>query len=527
MKEPVAEPVLTDQEAFSPAPPSRFLTSVLWNWLGVGVSLFIGFVLSPIIVRRLGAERYGIWALVFALLDYFWFFDFGMNTAIVNFSARYRTANEPEKLNELINTALAFFSVISVVLVGSTLLVSSHSAVLFPGVSPIYRVEFSRLILLTGLSWSGFVLLHIFTSCLDGFQRFELTSRAWIAMLMVRGVGCLVLVLNGYGLLEMAVMVVIGQLLCYLVNFWNFSRIFPGLRFGRVLIRWGMFREMTHYGVHSFVATAANLLLNQGPALVTGHLLPTAFVGFFSLPLRLLQYGVDAVSRVGIVTRSRSAALDTSEDYQSVLRLGIYTNRYCFAIFMPVVLFLLLYGKELITKWISAEFAANSAPLLPILAPAVAIAMAGQFNSSSILFGLGKHQWYSRVLLAEAVVSIALMWLVIPQHGILGAAWVVSILMLLSRGIITPWIVSRSVNVSFGYYMNSIYMAPVLTAAPIFALGWFLKSHLLAGANWIQLGAAAVLLSSLYLVAALFTCMEAEHRQHLWDWVRPPQKTIV
>jgi O-antigen/teichoic acid export membrane protein len=527
MKELVAEQVLTDQEAFSPAPPSRFLTSVLWNWLGVAISLFIGFILSPYIVRRLGAERYGIWALVFALLDYFWFFDFGMNTAIVNFSARYRTAGQPEKLNALINTALAFFSLISVVLVASTLVVSSHTTRLFPGISPAYRNEFEHLVLLTGLSWSGFVLLHIFTSCLDGFQRFELTSRAWIAMLLVRGVGCLILVLNGYGLMEMAIMVVIGQLLCYLVNFWNFRRIFPGLRFGRALVQWSMFREMTSYGIHSFVATSANLLLNQGPTLVIGHMLPAAFVGFFSLPMRLLQYGVDAVSRVGNVTRSRSAALDTGQDYQSVLRLGIYTNRYCFAIYMPAVLYLLLYGKELITRWINLEFAVASAPLLPILAPAIAVAMAGQFNSSSILFGLGKHRWYSRVLLAEAVGSIALMWLVIPKQGILGAAWVVSILMLISRGIITPWIVSRSVGVSLGYYMYSIYMAPILTAAPVFALGLFLKSHGVSGHSWRELGIAAVLLSSLYLGAALFTSMEAEHRQLLWAWLRPPQKTPV
>lgn len=39
---------------------------MLWNWLGVAVSLFTGFVLSPVVMRRLGAERYGIWTLVFS-----------------------------------------------------------------------------------------------------------------------------------------------------------------------------------------------------------------------------------------------------------------------------------------------------------------------------------------------------------------------------------------------------------------------------------------------------------------------------
>ena len=60
-------------------------------------------------LRRLGAERYGIWVLVFSILDYFWFFDLGLNTAVTNFCARFLATREPEKINEVINTALFYF----------------------------------------------------------------------------------------------------------------------------------------------------------------------------------------------------------------------------------------------------------------------------------------------------------------------------------------------------------------------------------------------------------------------------------
>jgi hypothetical protein len=137
MPEPVSQEPSTPER--SAAQGSRFLTNVLWNWLGVAVSLFTGFVLSPVVVRRLGAERYGICALVFSLLDYFWFFDFGINTAIVNFAARFQASGRKDKINELLNTALAFFSVVSVALAGLSWLASAHVATLFPGVSPQWR----------------------------------------------------------------------------------------------------------------------------------------------------------------------------------------------------------------------------------------------------------------------------------------------------------------------------------------------------------------------------------------------------
>jgi hypothetical protein len=101
-----------------------------------------------------------------------------------------------------------------------------------------------------------------------------------------------------------------------------------------------MFKEMSSYSAHSFVANSANLFLNQGPPVVIGHFLPAAFVGFF----KLLQYGIDAASRVGLVTRSQTAVLDARQDHKSVLRLGVYTNRYRFALLMPAVMFLMLYG---------------------------------------------------------------------------------------------------------------------------------------------------------------------------------------
>ena len=84
-------------------------------------------------------------------------------------------------------------------------------------------------------------------------------------------------------------------------------------RLSRGRARWSIFQEMFSYGAHSFVANSANLFLNQGPPVVIGPFLPAAFVGFFTLPSRRLPYGIDAVSRVGLVTRSRTAVLDARQ----------------------------------------------------------------------------------------------------------------------------------------------------------------------------------------------------------------------
>ena len=111
----------------------------------------------------------------------------------------------------------------------------------------------------------------------------------------------------------------------------------------------------------------------------------------------------------------------------SVLQLGIHSNRYCFTLFTPLVLFLVMYGLELIRVWITPSYAENSYPVLRVMAPAIALVMAGQFNSSSILFGLGIHKRYAHGLMVEAALMVAGLLVVVPLWGIEGAAWLTAI----------------------------------------------------------------------------------------------------
>jgi O-antigen/teichoic acid export membrane protein len=490
---------------------SRFVNNVLWGWLGVGVNIFIGLVIQRYIVRTLGAERYGIWVLVFSILDYLWFFDLGLNTAVTNFCARLLATREPEKINEVINTALFYFFLLGVGIIGFTTLAASYVAGFFQ-VSPAYRQEFLSLLLLTGLSWGLGIILHMFVSALDGFQRFDLTNRVQVATLVLRSTGYAASLALGYGLAAMAMVFVATQLLSYGLNFLNFRRVFQELRFSRALVRFSMFRQILHYGLRSFVASAAGLLQNQGSPILIGHFLPTAFVGYFSLPQRLLQYAVEAVSRIGMVTRSSAAEMQASGRRDDVLNLGIYSNRYSFTLFMPLVLALLVYGRELIQLWVGAAFADHSAPLLPIMTLATAFALAGQFNSSAILFGLGEHGAYARGVLAEALLNITAMIFVIPRYGILGAAWVSACLMLVNRGFYTPWLVCRALDFGFFEFLRSIYLRPVLIGLPVLALAYLAKVHGLGGSTWLEVIAGSGGIALLYGILAFFFCIERSHR---------------
>ncbi len=95
------------------SPKKRFFVNVVWSWIGVAVNLVLGIVLSPIIVRRLGVERYGVWVLLFSTMDYLRLLDFGFRSAVINRCARHKARHEWAEVNQTIATAVLYFLLIS------------------------------------------------------------------------------------------------------------------------------------------------------------------------------------------------------------------------------------------------------------------------------------------------------------------------------------------------------------------------------------------------------------------------------
>jgi O-antigen/teichoic acid export membrane protein len=495
----------------------RFVLNVLWSWTGVAASVFTGFVITPLLIRKLGPEHYGIWLQVFSILEYFWFFDLGFNPAIANFCARFLALEDDQKINQVINTALFYFSLIAVGIWMTTPVVAVRATRFFK-VAEADKHEFSTLILITGLSFGLQMTLHLFLSALDGFQRFDLTSRVMVLQVVLRATGYFVVLELGHGLVPMAEVFIAAQLLGYALNFMNFRRVFPQLRLSPKYVSRTMFGDILRYGLKSFVASGSSLALSQSGVLTLGHYLGEAAVGQFGLPSRMLQQVTDVISRIGMVTRSSAAELTATSKREEIISLGVYANRYSLTLFMPLAVFLLVYGRPLLIRWVhNASMVAGSAPLIPVFLLSYALVLAAQFSSSSLLYGVGRHGGYARGLVVEAVLYVATLMWVVPRYGILGAAWVSATLMIAVRGIYTPLLVSRALKYSFLAYMRRIYVRPLVAGVPALAVAWSLRSTRLPGETWLQLVVAGGLTSLAYGALALFLCITPAHRSMLFS----------
>jgi len=495
----------------------RFVVNLLWNWMGVAATLASGLLISPYLIRKLGPEGYGVWVLSFALVDNYAFLDLGFRSATVKYVAHYWATGEPRRVNEVLNTVVAYAGTVSLALFLAILGGAAYVDRFFK-VSPTYVHSFRSLVVLISLSWCLGFVFNNFAASLEAVQRFDLYNKAGVAMIVFRVAGTAILLYLGYGLVQVGLIVVISQTLGYAMYFLAFRHIFPELRLSTRYASLATLKKMGSFGIHTFVLNIANLILVQSPPLLIGHFLPASFAGYFSAPNRLLLYTGETVGRAGIITNANAAELQAREDTHVLPQLAIYSNRYCVVLFMPIAISLWVFGDAIFNLWVPS-IARFSAPLLKVMLVGYMIAVVGQFSSAMLLQGLGRHQRYARCVMAEAILCVsALVW-TIPRYGTMGAAWVISVLMIVDRGLLTPWLVSREMKFAFPKFVASIYFWPFVSAIPAFAIAMILRSSVLPGRNWFQIGAVMAIIGITYFAVAVFLCVPPTHRGLLRSWV--------
>jgi O-antigen/teichoic acid export membrane protein len=485
----------------------RFITNVIWNSASVGIGLLVAIFMTPITLGYLGETRYGEWTIALSLVEYYWLIDLGFRSATVKFSAEYNAVGDREKLSELLSTGVLYssFTAAFVILI---------SIVLAGPVASLEHVEHPGLLRIVGVSWGIGMIFNIFGGCLEGFQRFDILGRIWMATTLARSACILVVLKLGLGLMAMGWVLFGSQMAIYLWTWLAFRHLVSA----RVSVFAGtakMLKYLARYGLNMLTAQVAGRILTMSVPVLIGAMLGPRFVTYWAIPVKMMDYAFDAIGRIGMVTTPASAEFAARGERDRLSELGVYTNRYCLALFAPYAAFLLVYGQQAYVLWSrKPNVVANGGFLIPILLLGYCV-VAGQFNSASILHGLGRHQTYVRCMLGEALLAVGGLFLIVPRYGLAGAAWVLATLMALDRGVLVAVLFCREVKINPFVYVAQIYARPAGLGALMALVLWLLRMSWLPGDTWLQVGGALAIGGSLYAALAAGVVLTPQHREHL------------
>jgi len=491
---------------------SVLVKNILWQWAFVFTTFAVAILVPRYMIRTLGPDRYGIWVLAFSLIEYAWVFDLGFSPAVYTMTSRHYIRGEHRQIHEILNTVLFLFLGMGILLIAIVAALLPPLAGFFR-IAPELRFDFYALMMMVAVAFANAQSLRSYATALEGFNRFDLLNQVRVPLTIVRSAVMLVLLYQGFSLPVLGAVTVGSQILGNWMNMRQFRLLLPEYRFNIHQASWATLRRLSGFGMTAFVCNTAAIVSQFSAAVLIGRYRTVADTGYYNVVNRLLQQLVQLLDRTGLVAAPKAGELDNDGKKESIARLGVLFNRYTLAVFMPVTIWLVLYGRELIALWISPEVAERTADLMPVMVLATAFALAGQAATRPMLFGMGRITRLTWAMVTEAVATVVLGIVAVRLWGLFGVAVVFSAGMVANRGFVVAWILSREAGAGYVRFMGSIYVLPTVCAIPVAAGAWYMKMTYLQGdGSWLEILTAAALIGLAYYPVAFFVCTRQADR---------------
>ena len=161
------------------------LRNMGWNWAGMVVEIFSGFVVAPFLVRKLGVSGYGLWIVIGSLSGYFSLIDLGLRGSVARQLSLHRANEQWDHFNQTFNSALAILCGLGgITLPGAAVFVFDRLFEVHPD-----QIRDAKLALaLVGVNLALSFPLQIFDGSLWAAQRFDLLNAVDIPLPHVAGV---------------------------------------------------------------------------------------------------------------------------------------------------------------------------------------------------------------------------------------------------------------------------------------------------------------------------------------------------
>lgn len=395
------------------------VSSSLWNLAGGIVPVFFAFFILPLLIERVGLERFGLLTLAWVVVGYFSIFDLGLGRALTKLVAERLNQPDQSSLSGLMWTTQAMISVVG--LLGTILiLVGSHSILVTAlNVPEVLKPETLEAFYLLAYVIPFVTMSAGFRGFLEAYGRFDLVNAVRIPLGIFMFAGPFFAASYDPAVDAMVLTLVVARLVSCLAYFLLCLKIEPAIRTSPRLVRKEI-GPLLSFGSWMTVSNLVGPIMLYLDRFLIGALVSVTALAYYSTPYEM-------ITKLLIVPGSFAIALfpafvqtirDQSEAASSLYRLGIAT---VFVVLWVPILTIFMFSFELLFFWLGEEFALNSFGIVRWLAVGVFLNSIA-FIPFHFVQAAGRPDIAARIHLIELPFYLAALYYSVKMFGAEGAA---------------------------------------------------------------------------------------------------------
>ncbi|HET9781680.1 MAG TPA: oligosaccharide flippase family protein [Candidatus Dormibacteraeota bacterium] len=451
---------MPDRAVLSTPPP--LLRNIAFNVGARGVLIVLSIVVTPVLVRRLGTDRFGIYSLATGLgAGLTNVLALGLIPAIVATLSRALGSGNREDAQSIVRTSFTMFAVIGII---GAALVSAAVPFLVTEVlhiAPPLQREAAVALWISAVGLGLNLVFAVFTAIPYALQRYDIVAGRVVGVTLLTMAATVVYVLVVPNLVGVMVIQLLGGasglLLYYLVS----RRELTGTNL------WPGFQRETFNRLGRFVAfkaagDAALVFGQRFDQFAIGSLMNISAVGIYAVPVNACQRVLQLLGEVALPTFPRMSAVTSDEARRDVLLRG---SRLVALIASLTAAMLLVPADLILRLWIGgqqgaliAEQATEAFRLLTLAIFIQAVAVV----SALFCEALQRPAINNSFTVLGAVVQVPVILYLVSRYGINGAALGILIASVVQTAPLLWIVAERIARVSFRRLLSDALGRPFL-----------------------------------------------------------------
>lgn len=434
---------------------NQLKAGAVMSYLIIGLGSLISIVYTPVMLRLLGQNEFGLYNLVGSVVAYLGLFNFGFGSAYFKYYSAYKVNNDKESIAKLNGMFMLIFLVLGALALISGAILTIYSDAVFGAKLSAEELHRAKILMVLMVANIGITFpCIVFNSYVTATEKFVFQKSLHIAKIITSPFLTLPVLILGYGSIGMAFVTTLINLIIELINIY-FSYKKVHIQFSYKNLDFKLVKELFIFSSFIFMNLIVNQINWNVDRFIIGRFKGTAEVAVYSIASQLNSYYLQLSTAVSGVYIPRVNALVASNNGDSELsKLFTKIGRVQFLLLSGILLGLIFFGKAFIELWAGKTYSPAYAMALVLIIP-VTIPLI-QNLGIEIQRAKNMHKFRSWVYLFIALGNIGLSIPLTKLYGGLGASIGTAVALVIGNVIIMNWYYHKKVGLDIKDFTKSI-----------------------------------------------------------------------
>lgn len=431
---------------------------VIFSYIFMAIEALSSIFFTPVVIRCLGYEEYGIYGLVAAVTAYLYLLDLGVGNAIVRYMVKYRIAKDRRNEQNVLAITTFFYLIVGIIVIVLGQVITHAVPDIFgKGLSAGQQILAQKMLNITVLTAAATLVFAPVSKTLIAYEYFALSKCIDIFKIVLKtGLGIIALVNGGKG-----VAVLVTNLVAI---------IFAGIiSFVFVIKKLKLYPKLSKLekGFLSSILSYSSLIMLQMVATqisaMMGQVLLGVFVASSATIMALYTAGIQITTYFqsfgtavnGVLMPSLTKMVENKADTKIIQAEMVKISRLQFAFLGLVFVGFVVCGREFVQLWAGDGYESSYYVTIIVMIPMLFYLC--QAIGTQVLWAMNKHKFQSIAKIIAVVLNIFLSIALIKVNPLMGAATGMATSLLFGDVLVMNLAFKKDIGISlWGYWQGML-----------------------------------------------------------------------